>query len=155
MLYKTCAGILCPILSCPSVMQKHTCIHQICYGVNADLLCDHATKPDLHHLGCTHSVHDLGAQFGLVACCRHKSRLYGDLGPNLWIIKMRSPLSTIEGEAASYATGVHTLCLTPISTPPCISPPSPPHPSLCQSPSHTTPPLCCTSDCFSLLVTGM
>ncbi len=37
--------------------------------------------------------------------CRYKSRLYSDLGPNLWIIKMRAPLSTIEGEAASYATG--------------------------------------------------
>ncbi len=37
--------------------------------------------------------------------CRYDSRLYSELGPNLWIIKMRAPLSSIEGEAASYATG--------------------------------------------------
>ncbi|DBA67916.1 TPA: hypothetical protein ACH3X2_014119 [Trebouxia sp. C0005] len=36
---------------------------------------------------------------------RYKSRLYSELGPNLWIIKMRAPLSSIEGQAASYATG--------------------------------------------------
>ena len=46
--------------------------------------------------------------------CRYKSRLYSDLGANLWIIKLRAPLSTLEGEAASYATGnmlVLQVCL--------------------------------------------
>lgn len=42
----------------------------------------------------------------LFECCRYKSRLYSDLGLNLWIIKLQSSLTAIEGDAASYATGV-------------------------------------------------
>ena len=41
-----------------------------------------------------------------VSVHRYKSRLYADLGLNLWIVKMCQPLPVIEAQAASYATGL-------------------------------------------------
>ena len=37
--------------------------------------------------------------------CRYKSRLFTDLGLNLWIVKLCQSLPAIEAQAASYATG--------------------------------------------------
>ena len=51
---------------------------------------------------------------------RYKSRLYAALGLNLWIVKMCQPLTAIEAQAASYATGLLDVACD-ITTCPCMS----------------------------------
>ncbi len=60
------------------------------------------------------AYHNRSSTAGSIVC-RYKSRLYSELGPNLWIIKMRAPLSSIEGEAASYATGTLPFSCLPLN----------------------------------------